>query len=136
MIEQWNEAHASGVPVRYYYAADLRQGLVPSAKLVVLQNLLDIDEATGARIILANTYHLWLRPGPERIAELGGVQKFMGWKHAHLTDSGGFQVFSLAALRTIDGILASELPPVNSMLDAKGLPKIVDRGASPARIVP
>lgn len=59
-------------------------------------------EATGARIILANTYHLWLRPGPERIAELGGVQKFMGWKHAHLTDSGGFQVFSLAALRTVD----------------------------------
>ncbi|MBX7191783.1 MAG: tRNA guanosine(34) transglycosylase Tgt [Sandaracinaceae bacterium] len=62
----------------------------------------DEVEATGARIILANTYHLWLRPGPERIAELGGVQKFMGWRHAHLTDSGGFQVFSLADLRTID----------------------------------
>jgi queuine tRNA-ribosyltransferase len=62
----------------------------------------DEVEATGARIILANTYHLWLRPGPERIAELGGVGKFMGWKHAHLTDSGGFQVFSLADLRTID----------------------------------
>jgi len=58
--------------------------------------------ATGARIILANTYHLWLRPGPERIAELGGVQKFMAWPHAHLTDSGGFQVFSLAELRTVD----------------------------------
>ncbi|GAB4204002.1 MAG: tRNA guanosine(34) transglycosylase Tgt [Sandaracinaceae bacterium] len=58
--------------------------------------------ATGARIILANTYHLWLRPGPERIAELGGVQRFMGWPHAHLTDSGGFQVFSLADLRTVD----------------------------------
>jgi queuine tRNA-ribosyltransferase len=62
----------------------------------------DEIEATGARIILANTYHLWLRPGPERVAELGGVQKFMGWAHAHLTDSGGFQVFSLADLRTID----------------------------------
>jgi queuine tRNA-ribosyltransferase len=58
--------------------------------------------ATGARIILANTYHLWLRPGPERIAELGGVQRFMSWPHAHLTDSGGFQVFSLAELRTVD----------------------------------
>jgi queuine tRNA-ribosyltransferase len=58
--------------------------------------------ATGARMILANTYHLWLRPGPERIAELGGVQRFMGWPHAHLTDSGGFQVFSLAELRTVD----------------------------------
>lgn len=58
--------------------------------------------ATGARMILANTYHLWLRPGPERIAALGGVQRFMGWPHALLTDSGGFQVFSLAALRKID----------------------------------
>jgi queuine tRNA-ribosyltransferase len=51
--------------------------------------------ATGARLILANTYHLWLRPGPERIARLGGVQGFMGWPHALLTDSGGFQVFSM-----------------------------------------
>lgn len=58
--------------------------------------------ATGARIILANTYHLWLRPGAERIAELGGVPKFMGWPHAMLTDSGGFQVFSLSGLNAID----------------------------------
>ncbi len=59
-------------------------------------------EATGARLILANTYHLWLRPGPEVIDALGGVQRFQTWPHALLTDSGGFQVFSLAALRTID----------------------------------
>jgi queuine tRNA-ribosyltransferase len=58
--------------------------------------------ATGARIILANTYHLWLRPGAERVARLGGVQRFMGWPHAMLTDSGGYQVFSLAKLRKID----------------------------------
>ncbi|MFO0684278.1 MAG: tRNA guanosine(34) transglycosylase Tgt [Sandaracinus sp.] len=58
--------------------------------------------ATGARIILANTYHLWLRPGAERIADLGGVPKFMGWPHAMLTDSGGFQVFSLSGLNAID----------------------------------
>jgi queuine tRNA-ribosyltransferase len=58
--------------------------------------------ATGARMILANTYHLWLRPGPDVLAALGGVQRFMGWPHAVLTDSGGFQVFSLAELRTID----------------------------------
>lgn len=58
--------------------------------------------ATGAKLILANTYHLWLRPGPEIVGELGGVQRFMGWPHALLTDSGGFQVFSLADLRTID----------------------------------
>jgi queuine tRNA-ribosyltransferase len=58
--------------------------------------------ATGARIILANTYHLWLRPGAERIANLGGVQRFMSWPHAMLTDSGGYQVFSLTKLRKID----------------------------------
>ena len=58
--------------------------------------------ATGARIILANTYHLWLRPGAERVAKLRGVQRFMGWPHAMLTDSGGYQVFSLSALRKID----------------------------------
>lgn len=58
--------------------------------------------ATGAKMILANTYHLWLRPGPELVRHFGGVQKFMRWPHAMLTDSGGFQVFSLAALRKID----------------------------------
>ena len=57
--------------------------------------------ATGARLILGNTYHLMLRPGAERIAALGGLHKFMNWPHAILTDSGGFQVMSLAALRTI-----------------------------------
>jgi len=58
--------------------------------------------ANGARIILANTYHLWLRPGAERVNRLGGVQRFMSWPHAMLTDSGGYQVFSLAKLRKID----------------------------------
>ncbi len=61
----------------------------------------DEVEATGARIILANTYHLWLRPGAERVHKLGGVQRFMAWPHALLTDSGGYQVFSLAKLRKI-----------------------------------
>lgn len=59
-------------------------------------------ESTGARIILANTYHLWLRPGAERVAAHGGVVGFMKWPHALLTDSGGYQVFSLAKHRTID----------------------------------
>ena len=58
--------------------------------------------ATGAMIILANTYHLMLRPGPERVERLGGVRKMMGWDGPLLTDSGGFQVMSLGALRTID----------------------------------
>ncbi|HXK16176.1 MAG TPA: tRNA guanosine(34) transglycosylase Tgt, partial [Polyangiaceae bacterium] len=57
--------------------------------------------ATGARIVLGNTYHLMLRHGAERVASLGGLHKFMNWPHAILTDSGGFQVMSLAALRTI-----------------------------------
>lgn len=62
--------------------------------------------ATGARLILGNTYHLMLRPSAERVAALGGLHKFMNWPHAILTDSGGFQVMSLAGLRTIseDGV--------------------------------
>ncbi|MGH6865967.1 MAG: tRNA guanosine(34) transglycosylase Tgt [Methyloceanibacter sp.] len=57
--------------------------------------------AAGADIILANTYHLMLRPGAERIANLGGLHKFMHWKKPILTDSGGYQVMSLAKLRRI-----------------------------------
>lgn len=55
----------------------------------------------GARIILGNTYHLALRPGPDIIAELGGLHRFMNWPGAILTDSGGYQIFSLAAQRKI-----------------------------------
>jgi queuine tRNA-ribosyltransferase len=58
--------------------------------------------ATGARIILGNTYHLMLRPGAERVARLGGLHRFMNWTGAILTDSGGYQVMSLAQRRTID----------------------------------
>src|SRR6266480_4660308 len=57
--------------------------------------------ATGAEIILGNTYHLMLRPGAERIAQLGGLHKFMNWNGPILTDSGGFQVMSLSKLRRI-----------------------------------
>jgi queuine tRNA-ribosyltransferase len=58
-------------------------------------------EELGAEIILANTYHLYLRPGHELIRKLGGLHRFMSWPRAILTDSGGFQVFSLAQLRKI-----------------------------------
>jgi queuine tRNA-ribosyltransferase len=58
--------------------------------------------ATGADIVLANTYHLMLRPGAERIASLGGLHRFMNWPWAILTDSGGFQVMSLSHLRKIE----------------------------------
>jgi queuine tRNA-ribosyltransferase len=57
--------------------------------------------ATGAQILLGNTYHLMLRPTAERIAELGGLHRFMNWPRAILTDSGGFQIMSLAKLRDI-----------------------------------
>ena len=59
-------------------------------------------EHLGAQIILGNTYHLHFRPGAELIAELGGLHRFMGWERPILTDSGGFQVFSLADTRKID----------------------------------
>ncbi len=59
-------------------------------------------EEAGATLILANTYHLYLRPGDERIRRLGGLHRFMNWPHPILTDSGGFQVFSLAATRRVD----------------------------------
>ena len=58
-------------------------------------------EEVGAGIILGNTYHLYLRPGPDLIAEAGGLHRFMGWDRPILTDSGGFQVFSLARLNKI-----------------------------------
>ena len=70
-------------------------GSVKSLTPKMLQDDLD------AKIILANTYHLYLRPGPELIARLGGLHGFMSWNRAILTDSGGFQVFSLSGFRKI-----------------------------------
>src|SRR5512137_1213701 len=55
----------------------------------------------GARIILGNAYHLYLRPGDGLIKEMGGIQKFSGWDGAILTDSGGYQIFSLNVLRKL-----------------------------------
>jgi queuine tRNA-ribosyltransferase len=59
-------------------------------------------ESIGARLILANTYHLYLRPGRDVIEKAGGLHAFMGWKHNILTDSGGYQVFSLSSFRRVD----------------------------------
>jgi len=63
-------------------------------------------EGLGAQIMLSNTYHLFLRPGAERVRSLGGLHRFMSWDRAILTDSGGFQVFSLSSLRKLneDGV--------------------------------
>jgi queuine tRNA-ribosyltransferase len=62
----------------------------------------DAVRSTGCQCVLGNTYHLMLRPGADRIADLGGLHRFMDWSGPILTDSGGFQVMSLAALRKID----------------------------------
>ncbi len=80
-------------------------GTQGTVKAVTPVHLRDI----GAQIILGNTYHLNLRPGSELIRDLGGLQRFMGWDGPILTDSGGFQVFSLAKLRDIrdDGVAFS-----------------------------
>ena len=65
---------------------------------------LDPDDLTGAGVsmVLANTYHLHLRPGDDVVRDLGGLHRFMAWKGPILTDSGGFQVFSLEGLRSVD----------------------------------
>lgn len=78
-------------------------GTQASVKTMAPYELEDI----GAQIILGNTYHLYLRPGHNLVAEAGGLHSFMNWQHPILTDSGGFQVFSLARLRDIseDGVV-------------------------------
>ena len=80
---------------------------MPVGTLGAVKSLTPADlREIGAEIVLANTYHLLLRPGPALIAELGGLHRFMAWDGPILTDSGGYQVWSLAALRTIreDGV--------------------------------
>ncbi|MFL6337383.1 MAG: tRNA guanosine(34) transglycosylase Tgt [Pyrinomonadaceae bacterium] len=74
-------------------------GTLGSVKGVRFEELEASD--LDARIILGNTYHLWLRPGPEVIRALGGLHRFIGWQRAMLTDSGGFQVFSLSHMRRL-----------------------------------
>src|SRR5262245_42870626 len=88
---------------------DLTHGVVETPQFMPVGTnatvkALDPDEiaAAGATIILANTYHLYLRPGHERIERFGGLHRFMAWDRPILTDSGGFQVVSLADSRVID----------------------------------
>ena len=73
----------------------------------------DLVDDIGAQIILGNTFHLWLRPGLEVIGAHGGLHRFMGWERPILTDSGGFQVFSLGALRKISEEGVKFASPVN-----------------------
>lgn len=82
---------------------------LPIATKGAVKNLTpeELREA-GAEIILGNTYHLWLRPGHELISKAGGLQKFSGWNGPILTDSGGYQVFSLAGKRGNQGVKLTE----------------------------
>ena len=73
-------------------------GTQGAVKAVLPRDLVD----AGAEIMLSNTYHLYLRPGDERIARHGGLHRFIGWERPILTDSGGYQAFSLGQRRTID----------------------------------
>ena len=70
-------------------------------------------EEVGAQVILGNTFHLWLRPGVATIAKFGGLHRFNGWRHPILTDSGGFQVWSLGELRSISEEGVRFASPVN-----------------------
>src|SRR5256885_7033116 len=72
-------------------------GTAASVKTLTTEQLKQL----GPEIILCNTYHLMLRPGVELLERLGGVHRFMGWDRAILSDSGGYQVFSLAAIRKV-----------------------------------
>jgi queuine tRNA-ribosyltransferase len=72
-------------------------GTKATVKALTVEDL----EELGAQVVLGNTYHLWVRPGDELIKEMGGLHKFMRWNGPILTDSGGFQVFSLSQLRTL-----------------------------------
>src|SRR6266481_4872781 len=69
--------------------------------------------ATGAQIVLGNTFHLWLRPGIDVVERHGGLHRFMGWNAPILTDSGGFQVFSLGDLRKISENGVEFASPIN-----------------------
>src|SRR5215470_9229009 len=83
----------------------------------------DMLEELGVEVLLSNTYHLYLRPGVGQIRKLGGVHRFMSWPHAILTDSGGFQVFSLSDLRKVteDGVsFRSHLDGTTHFLSPEG----------------
>jgi queuine tRNA-ribosyltransferase len=107
-------------PPRFTFAVDATDGLARSGTIAMRRGAIATPafmpvgtaatvkamkpadvRASGADIILGNTYHLMLRPGAERIARLGGLHRFMGWERPILTDSGGYQVMSLSELRTM-----------------------------------
>ena len=96
----------------------------------------DIVESLGAQIILGNTYHLYLRPGHEAIRRMGGLHRFISWPRAMLTDSGGFQVYSLTQLRKVtDEPRLREMPPTGPAT-AHGMPPAGRLAATTAAAAP
>src|SRR5919199_3418677 len=95
-------------------------------------------EDLGAEIILGNTYHLHLRPGDALIARMGGLHRYIGWPHPILTDSGGYQVFSLAAMRKVseEGVtFRSHLDGASHLLTPEGAVDIQARLGSDIAMV-
>ena len=81
-------------------------------------------EEVGAQVILGNTFHLWLRPGIETIRKFGGLHRFNGWPHPILTDSGGFQVWSLGELRkTCEQLQRNALAEFGLFISQIGFPQ-------------
>ena len=97
------DGHARSGVLRLPHGEVATPAFMPVGTQATVRALSPYDlEAIGARIVLANTYHLHLRPGEDVVAGLGGLHAFMAWRHPILTDSGGFQIFSLPGFRTID----------------------------------
>ena len=95
----------------------------------------DMLRGIGAQVVLGNTYHLYLQPGEDIVSKAGGMAKFMGWDGPTMTDSGGFQVFSLGAAygkelsKVVEGIPVSQQIPERSSAD-DGVPKLATVGPS------
>lgn len=104
---------------------------VPVATQGALKGLLTRDaEETGAQILMVNTYHLWVRDAVDTIERLGGLHKFMGWEKPMMTDSGGFQIFSLGAGfgQEISKLMRINPDNISSLSRPKGLTHIDDMG--------
>ena len=103
LLAECSETHARAGILHTAHGDILTPVFMPVGTQATVKGLTqrDLAEELNAAIILGNTYHLYLRPGHELVRELGGLHRFMSWPNAILTDSGGFQVFSLSSLRRI-----------------------------------
>ena len=101
-VRRGSLATAHGTLQTPFFMPIATKGAVKTLSAPELAGLEKAIDPNTAPIVLSNTYHLYLKPGLERLEQFGGIHRFMGWDHVVLTDSGGFQIFSLANLRTMD----------------------------------